>query len=435
MQVSVESTGTLERRMTITVPEEQVATEVEKRLKSMASRVKVDGFRPGKVPLSIVRQQYGNQVRMEVAGEIMQSSFYEAVQQESLKPAGMPSLEPKLIEPGKGLEFDAVFEVMPEVTLADFDGVEIEKPVTEVADSDIDDTIENIRKQRMDYEDVDRACANEDRVNIDFTGEIDGEEFDGGKSEGFPLDLGAGRMIKGFEEGIIGHSAGDEFALDLAFPEDYHANELAGKDVTFTIKINSVQAPKLPEVDDEFAKSMGIEGGVEALRAEIKKNMDREVSNNVETRVKQQVMDSLLELNDIEAPAAMVENESKNLAQQMAQNLQSQGMDPSMMNITGEMYQEQAERRVKLGLLLSEVVIQKEIKAEEADIRSFVEEMASTYEKPQEVIDWYYADKNRLSEAESLVIERKIVDWALSQAKVTDKQMSVSELMGPAQQQ
>lgn len=435
MQVSVESTGALERRMTVTVPEEKVAQEVEKRLKSMASRVRIDGFRPGKVPFSVVRSKYAGQIRSEVIGDMMQTSFYEAVQEQGLKPAGVPTVEPKLIEPGQGLQFDAVFEVMPEVKLASMDKVKLEKPVAEVTDADIDETIENIRAQRKDYGDVDRACEEGDRVYCDFKGLIDGELFDGGEAKDYPLDLGAKRMIAGFEEGIIGAKAGEERSLNLSFPDSYHAESLAGKDVVFEIKVNKVQGPKLPEINEEFVKSLGIDGGVEAMREEIRKNMEREVAQTIENRVKQQVMDSLLEKNSIETPAALIQQESKNLAQQMAANLQQQGVDLSQMNVDEQMYKDQAERRVKLGLLLAEVVSQHDIKASDEDIRAYVEEMAAPYQKPQEVIDYYYADKTRLAEAESMVIERKIVDWVIDQAKVTDKSMSVTELMKTAQAQ
>ena len=433
MQVSVESTGALERRMTVTVPEEKVAQEVDKRLKSMASRVRVDGFRPGKVPFSVVRGKYAGQIRSEVIGDMMQTSFYEAIQEQGLKPAGVPTVEPTLVEPGQGLQFDAVFEVMPEVKLASMDKVKLENPVVEVTDADIDETIENIRKQRKDYGDVDRACEEGDRVYCDFKGLIDGEVFDGGEAKDFPLDLGAKRMIAGFEEGIVGAKAGEERSLNLSFPESYHAETLAGKEVVFEIKVNKVQGPKLPEIDEEFVKAMGIEGGVDAMRKEIRQNMEREVAQSIENRVKQQVMDNLLEKNSVDTPTALIEQESKNLAQQMAANLQQQGVDLSQMNVDDGMYKEQAERRVKLGLLLSEVVSQQDIKASDEDVRAYVEEMAAPYQKPQEVIDYYYADKKRLAEAESMVIERKIVDWVIDQAKITDKKMSVTELMQSAQ--
>jgi trigger factor len=430
MQVSVESTGTLERRMTVTVPEEKIANEVEQRLKSMAPRVRIDGFRPGKVPFSVIRGKYAGQVRSEVIGDVMQTSFYEAVQQENLKPAGNPTIEPKLMEPGKGVQFDAIFEVMPEIKLAPMSNVKIEKPVVEVQASDVDETIENIRKQRTEFGEVDRAAENGDRVHVDFKGFIDGEAFQGGEAKDFPLDLGAGRMIKGFEEGILGAKAGEERTLDLTFPDEYHAKELAGKACKFEIKVIKVLGPQLPEVDDEFAKGMGVEGGVDAMRDEIKKNMEREITQTVENRIKQQVMDKLLEENEVPSPQAMVEQESRNLAQQMLANLQGQGMDPSQLNLSGDMYKDQAERRVKLGLLLSEIVQQQGIQASDEDVRSYVEELASAYQQPQEVVDWYYGDKNRLAEVESLVLERKIVEWVLEQAKVSDKPMTVTELMG-----
>lgn len=432
MQVSVETTNGLERRMTVELPVERVDDEVQNRLKQMSRTARVKGFRPGKVPHKVLAQQYGQQVRDEVVGELIQSTYFEAVGQEKLQPAGMPSIEPTVNEAGKNLQYTATFEVMPEVTLAEVSGVKLEKRVAEVSDEDLEKMLETLLKQRATWEEVDRAAADDDRLNINFKGTIDGEEFSGNSGENVPVTIGSGRMIKGFEEGLVGAKAGDEMTLDLQFPEDYAHKEVAGKPVHFAVKVNSVEESKLPELDEEFAKSFGIgDGSLDSLRQEVRQNMEREMKQALIDGNKQVVMDKLLELNSIEVPSALIENEAEQLKQQMMQQMQiPEGK--SGIELENSMFQNQAERRVSLGLILSELIKSQELKADEDSVRAKVEELASTYEEPQQVIDWYYGDKSRLSQIESLVLEDAVVDWVFGQADVTEKNSSFEEVMGRA---
>lgn len=430
MQVSVETTSGLERRMTVELPVERIDSEVQSRLQRMSRSARVKGFRPGKVPQKVLAQQYGKQIRDEVVGELIQSSYFEAISQQSLQPAGMPSIEPKVNEAGKNLEFIATFEVMPEVTLADVAGVKLERKVAEVSDADLDKMLETLRKQRASWQAVDRAAAEGDRLNIDFKGTIDGEEFTGNAGNGVPVTIGAKRMIAGFEEGLVGAKAGDELTLDLQFPEEYAHKEVAGKPVKFAVKVNSVEESKLPELDEEFAKSFGIgDGSLESLREEVRQNMVREMKQALTEGNKRAVMDKLLELNQIEVPQALVENEAETLKQQMQQQMYApQGK--SGVQLDTSMFMDQAKRRVSLGLILSETIKANGLKADEDTVRAKVEDLASTYEEPQEVIDWYYADKRRLSQVESLVLEEAVVDWVYGKADVAEKTSSFDEVMG-----
>ncbi len=429
MQVSVESTGPLERRMKVAVPEERIASEVQERLKALRKRARIDGFRPGKAPLPVIRRRYGKQVREEVIGEVVQSSLYEALAQENLNPAGTPVIDPETVEQEEGLRYTAVFEVYPDIELAPCSELEIEKPVTEITEQDVDDTIESIRKQRIRWEEKDGAAEDGDQVVIDFEGSVDGEPFEGGKAENFQVILGAGRMIKGFEEGLQGVKAGEKRTIEVTFPDDYHAEALAGKEATFSVEVKRVDAPVLPELNDEFAQHLGVAGGVDALRQEVKANMQRELDQTLRSRIKQQVMDKLLEANTFELPKSLVEQEARGLAAQMQRQMAREGLgqgdkpDPSL-------FTKQAERRVALGLIVAQIIKSNELKAGEEEIRSTIEEMAEPYENPKEVVDWYYADKRRLGDVEALVLENKVVDWVLSQAKVTEKSVPFAELMG-----
>ncbi len=430
MQVSVETTNGLERRMTVELPVERIDDEVQNRLKQMSRSAKVKGFRPGKVPHKVLAQQYGAQIRDEVVGELIQSSYFEAVSKESLQPAGMPSIEPKINEAGKNLEYTATFEVMPEVTLADVSGAKLEKRVAEVSDADLEKMMETLLKQRATWEAVDRAAAEGDRLNIDFKGTIDGEEFSGNSGENVPVTIGAKRMIEGFEEGMVGAKAGDELTLDLSFPEEYPHKEVAGKPVQFAVKVNSVEESKLPVLDEEFAKSFGIgDGSLESLHQEVRQNMEREMKQALTEGNKQAVMDKLVELNPIEVPQALVESEAENLKQQMQQQMHIPD-GKSGVELDNGMFREQAQRRVSLGLILSELIKSKGLKADEDKVRAKVDELAATYEEPQQVIDWYYGDKSRLSQVESLVLEDAVVDWVFEQADVTEKSGSFDEVMG-----
>ncbi len=429
MQVSVEATTGLERRMTVEVPGERVEQEVRKRLENLGRTTRIKGFRPGKVPFKVIQQRYGDQVHREVVGELIQASFYEAVGQEKLRPAGAPSIEPKSLEPGKSIEFTAVFEVFPQVEPASPEGVRIDKPVAEVTDADVEQLIDTLRKQRTEWEPVDRAAAEGDRVTLDFEGTIEGEPFEGNKGQNVPVTLGAGQMIEGFEQGLIGAKAGEQRTLDLNFPEEYPHKTVAGKPVRFEATVSKVEAPKLPELDEAFIKSFGVEAGTEeAFRAEVRQNMERELEQKIASKLKQTVMDKLLEINPIEVPKALVDSEAENLAEQMRRNLRIPAGKQGV-NLDKSMFEEQARRRVVLGLILAEIVQSEGLKPEPEKVRETVEKLAASYEDPKEVVDWYYADKRNLSEVESLVLEERVVEWVMEKADVADSATTFEELM------
>ena len=432
MQVSVEPAEGLKRRMTVAVEEDRIDQVVQGKLKDMSRTVKLKGFRKGKVPLKVIRQHYGAQVRQEVIGDVLQSSFYEAVEQENLRPAGAPDFEPRQMEPGKGLEYVATFEVYPEIELADLSGETVIKPVAEITDADVDEMIENIRRQNMTWEAVERPAEEGDRVTVDFRGTIDGEPFEGGEGEDMEVVIGEGRLIAGFEDGLKGARAGDELTLDLTFPEDYHAKELAGKPVQFAIQVKQVEAPKLPEVDAEFARKLGVEDGdLDKMREEIRASMQQELDSKLQTKLKEEVMEVLLRSHDFPIPEALVEQESQVLARQMQENFARQGLKAEDLKLDPAMFRDQAWRRVKLGLLLAEIVKANDIKADPERVKARVEEIAAPYEHPEEVVKWYYADPRRLGEVESLVYEDQVVDWVLAHAKVEEKSHTFNEIMNP----
>lgn len=433
MQVSVETTGGLERRMTVQIPKDRLEKEVQERLRKLAGKAKIQGFRPGKVPLNVIKQRYGGQVKQEVWGDLVQSSFVEAISQEKLNPAGMPQIQPVESADDTGdVSFTATFEVYPDIELQGLNEIKVERPVLEVSDQDIDDMLETIRKQRKEWKAVDRAAQESDRVIIDFEGFMGGEPFEGGSAKEYPLELGAKRMIPGFEDQLVGIKPDEERTISLKFPDDYHAKELAGKDVEFKIKAHKVEAAELPEIDDAFAESFGItEGGVQAFRDQVKKNMEREAEQKIRSEVKQQVLDGIIEKNQIDVPKVLIDSEIANLMQQQRQALgltetnQPQEIDPKI-------FEDQARRRVSLGLILSELVKQNDVKAEPAKLRQTVEEIASGYERPEEVIKYYYSDKERMAEIENLVMENEVVEWVVQQASVTDKKVTFNELMNPS---
>lgn len=429
MQVSVEATSALERRMTVGVPAERVENEVSKRLQQTARRAKVPGFRPGKVPMNIIRQRYEESARQDALGDLVQASFYEAVTSEKLNPAGSPSIELKGFEKGQGLEFVATFEVFPEISLAGFDGIAVERLQAEVADADIDNMLETLRKQNTSWQDVERAAQLEDQVVIDFVGRIDGEPFPGGAGQSTPLVLGSGRMIPGFEDGIVGAVAGEERTVAVTFPEDYQSEELAGKAAEFTIKVQSVAAPQLPELTDEFFAQFGItEGGVEGFRTEVRQNMERELRQAIKNKVKTQVMDGLLAANAFEVPKALIANEVNRLRVQAVQQFGGK-MKPE--TLPAEIFEGQATRRVQLGLLVAEVVKSADIKPDEERVRAMIEEMASAYQEPAQVIAWYYENPQQMEQVRSVVLEEQVVDTVLQQANITDKQVSYEEAVKP----
>ena len=431
MQVSVENTSALERRMTIAVPAERVENEVNKRLQQTAKRAKIAGFRPGKVPMNVIRQRFEADARQEAFGDLVQASFYEAIVEQKLNPAGAPAVEPKSFEKGKDLEFVAIFEVFPEFTVSGLESINVERLSAEVADADLDNMLEVLRKQNTRFEAVERAAQNDDQVNIDFVGKVDGEVFAGGSAKGTQLVLGSGRMIPGFEDGLVGAKAGEERVVNVTFPEDYQNLDLAGKAAEFTITVNSVSAPVLPELNEEFFAQFGIkESTLEGFRAEVRKNMERELRQAIKTKVKNQVMDGLLAANPIEVPKALLENEVNRLRVQAVQQFGG-NIKPEQLPV--ELFEEQAKRRVVLGLIVAEVVKQFELKPDDAKVREMIEEMASAYQEPEQVIAWYYKNDQQMNEVRSVVLEEQVVDTVLQKATVTDKSVSYEEAVKPAE--
>ncbi|MGI2260879.1 trigger factor [Shewanella sp. GXUN23E] len=430
MQVSVETTQGLERRLTISVPAEQIEKLVAENLKQEAKRARMPGFRPGKVPASVIAKRYGAAIRQDVTGQVMQRNFIEAIIAEKLNPAGAPTFIPGETK-DDAFEFVATFEVYPEVELKGLDAIEVEKPVATVTDADVDSMIETLRKQHAQYDAVEREAAEGDKVKINFVGSVDGEEFEGGKAEGFELQLGSGRMIPGFEEGIKGHKAGEEFDIDVTFPEEYHAENLKGKAAKFAITLTDVLGANLPEVNDEFAKQFGIaEEGVEGLKAEIRKNMERELAQALKANIKEQVIAGLLANNDIDLPKALIDGEVNVLRQQAMQRFGGQAAN--MPELPAELFAEQAERRVKVGLLLGEVIKSNELKADEARVNALIESMASAYEDPSEVVAYYNSNQELMQNMRNVALEEQAVEALLESAKVTDKEVAFEEFMNKA---
>jgi trigger factor len=434
MQSNVEELGTLERRLDVSIPQEKIETEVENRLKRLARTAKIHGFRPGKVPLKIVKQQYGPQVRQEVIGDVLKKNFSEAVREKNLKVAGYPRFEPKdMAENASQVEFSATFEVYPDVVLGALDASRVERPLVSVTQADVDKTIDTLRKQRMQYEPAGRPAAKGDRLNIDFRGTIDGEEFPGSKAENYSLILGEGRFLADFEEPLAGMSAGERKTFEVAFPANYHGKEAAGKTATFEVKLNTVEAGRLPEVDAEFARSLGVEDGdIGRLRAEIQANLEREVVNRIKARTKEQVMQCLLDTTNSQAPKALVEAEVERLMHDARRDLASRGVNPKDMPLPQDLFHERAQRRVSLGLILAELVKTHGLQPKPEQVRAMVEDLAQSYENPAEVVKWHYAAPERLNEAESLALEDNVVQWVLERVKVEDKPMTLDELMGRA---
>ncbi|PJG60093.1 trigger factor [Aeromonas cavernicola] len=429
MQVSVETTQGLERRLTITVPAAAVDTAVRKELNGLAKTRRIDGFRPGKAPVTIIKKMFGAMANARVADDMMQSNFIKAIIEHKLNPAGAPTMDPKEIKEGQDFEFTATFEVYPEFDIAGLETIKVEKPVATVKDDDLANMIETLRKQHATWADVDSAAANDMRVTMDFIGSIDGEEFDGGKAEGFNLVLGAGRMIPGFEDAIIGKKAGDEFTIDVTFPSDYHAENLKGKAAKFASKLNKVEQQVLPEVNDEFVKRFGIDSGsFEELKTEVRKNMERELAQALKNSVKEQVLNGLVEANQIDLPKAAVAQEIDALRQQALQRFGGfQG--GNVPELPAELFQAQAERRVRVGLLLGDVIRSNEIKADDARVSSIIESMATAYEDPQEVIEYYQKNEQMLNGIRNLAIEDQAIDLILSKAQVTEKEVAFDEVI------
>ena len=436
MRVSVETTSGLERRLTVGVPADRVDSAVDKRLQDAARSARLPGFRPGKVPIKVMKQRFGAGVRQEVLGEVISQSFQEAVMSENLRPAGQPSIEARKMDAGHDVEYTATFEVFPAVEVKSLDDLSIEKPVADVTDADIDDIIEVFRKQQGKLVNVDRAAAEGDTVIIDFQGSRDGEPFDGGSGEGTALELGSGRMIPGFEDGLIGASADEQKTLNLTFPEDYQSEDLAGVAVEFEVKVKEVQELELAPVNEALFAQYGLaEGTEEDFRAEVKQNMERELRNAVEAYVKNQVMDAIVAAHtDLELPSALIGQEISAMRQQMFQ--QFGGAAPQDLDLTtilpDEMFSEQAERRVKLGLVVAEMISQFELSAEPAKVREAIEDIASTYQDPEEVINWYYSENEKLAGIESRVLEDAVTEKLLLAAAVAEVECTYQDALTKA---
>ncbi len=430
-QHSSASASSLERRIDMSVPLSEIEKEVEERLKKLARTVRMAGFRPGKVPIKIVAKQYGPQVRSEAVSDAVQKVFDGVVRERNLRVAGFPRIEPKQPGDAAQLEFVAVFEVYPEIKLGDISASEIVRPSLAVGDAEVDHTIEVLRKQRKTYSEAQRAAEDGDRVVVDFTGRIGGEVFQGGQATDFPFVVGAGTMLAEFESQIKGMRAGADKAFDLVFPADYHAKDLAENTARFDVVVKRVEAAQVPQVDAEFAKALGIaDGDLTKMRSEVKANLEREVKKRIGARVKDQVMNALLEANPIEVPKAVVDMEARQLAENARQDLESRGVNTQSTPVDPAWFAEQAQRRVKLGLILAELVRDKGLKAKPEQIRGFIEDLAQSYDDPAEVTRWYHSQPKRLAEAEAVVIEENVVRWVLENARVSDSAIGFDELMG-----
>lgn len=417
--------------MTIEVPAERVESQVQTKLQEAARNFHMKGFRKGKVPLKVIKDRFGRGVRQEVLGEVMSQSYYEALGQQKVKPASQPKIEARSFEEGKNLQFVALFEVYPEVKLADFSAITVDKKSAEINDTDVDNMIETLRKQRQKWVEVNRAANEGDQVTIDFVGKLNGEEFPGGKAENTKLLLGSKRMIEGFETGLIGVKKGEEKNLSLVFPENYHNKELAGKAVEFTVQVRQVEEAVLPELDSEFFASFDIkDGDQEAFRAEVKNNMARELKNAVRNSVKNQVVDGLIKIHTVELPKALVDSEINVLRQQAIQQYgNNRKIDDSML--PAELFREQAQRRVMLGLIMNEVIQQNQLKTDPAMVRSLVEDLAESYEEPQEVVKWYYSNKDQMAQVEAMALEESVIDLVLKSAKINEITCSYEEALKP----
>jgi trigger factor len=432
MQVSVETTQGLERRVNITVPAAAISTEVEKELKKIAKNRRVDGFRPGKAPVAMIKKMFGLSVLQDVASRQMQNHFYQAIIANKLTPAGAPTFAPGQLAEGKDLEFAATFEVYPEVQLNALDKIEVTKPVVEITADDLETMLGTLRKQHATWAKTEAAAASGDRVIIDFVGSIDGEEFEGGKASDFTLELGQGRMIPGFEDGIIGKKAGEEVTVDVTFPAEYHAENLKGKAAKFAVTVKAVEAQQLPEVNDEFAKLFGLaEATVDALKVEVKKNMERELNNSIKARVKDQVIKGLLASHEVEVPQALIDSEIDVLRRQALQRF-GNNLDPKQLpELPAALFTEQAKDRVKVGLLLGEVIKTNSLQVEDARVQSLIETVASAYEDPQEVIQYYNSNKELLQGMRNVALEEQAIDLVLTKAKVTEQKAKFDEIMNP----
>lgn len=429
---SVETVSALERRLNASIPQQDIRGEVAARLKKIGRTAKIAGFRPGKIPAKILEQHYGAQAQQEAVGEALQRSFDAAVQTNSLRVAGYPQFEVKTNDlSADPIEYSATFEVYPDVVMGDLSGEALERVSCELTQADVDSTIMTLRKQRAIFEPTDRAAQSGDQVRIDFTGRLDGEIFQGGEAKDYPFVLGAGRMLPEFEAAVTGMKAGETKSFDMTFPADYHGKDVAGKQVTFTIVLHKVEAPRLPEVDAAFAEAVGIEGGdVSKLESEVRTNLEREVTRRLKLRNKEAAVEALLKVAGFDVPRSLVEWEARNLMQQTAQDMESRGMKMQDVALPPELFIERAERRIKLGLVFADLAQKCDLKAKPEQVRVLVEDYAQSFDDPEDVARWFYANPAQLQEIENLVLEENIVSWTMGQAKTVDKAILFNELMG-----
>lgn len=434
MQVSVETLNGLERKLTVSVPAEEVEEEVSQRLKNLAQKVKMDGFRPGKVPMNVVKQRYADNVRQEVARDMVQSTLHQALKEKELVPAGYPAVEPEQLESGKDFRYTAVFEVFPEINIDELNQEKVEVIQAEVEDSDVDSMIEKLREQHKEWQEVSRPAAEGDKVVLDFKGYVGDEAFEGGQAQDYEVVIGSGSMIPGFEEGLIGAEPGQEFDLKVTFPEDYNHKDLAGKEATFKINLKKVMEGKLPELDDEFAKKFNIEeGGIEALKKDIKENMTRELEQRLSSLNRENAFNQLMEKNPVELPKALIDQEIENLKHEMYHRIfgPEHKENEKIPDFPRSLFEDQAKRRVHLGLLFSEYVKKHELSVDKERVDARIEKFASAYEKPEEVRSWYQGNPDRMAEIEGLVMEELVSDKILEDATVVEKTMNYEEVMNP----
>lgn len=431
MQVSLETTEGLERRMTVSVPAERVDAEVENRLKNLSRTVRLKGFRPGKVPMKVVENRYGPEVRREVVDEVTRKSFYEAINQEKLPVIGMPRFQLRAVEPGRDLEYEAVFDVLGKIDLAPLGSARISRPVAEITEADVDAMIDNLRRQRGEWREVSRPAARDDRLIVDFVGRIDGEEFQGNRGQQVPLQIGAGQFIPGFEDGLIGVGAGETRLVEVDFPSDYHVSAVAGKHAQFEIQVHGIAELVPAEVDEAFIRSFDVEDGTaESLRSELRKTMQDEMDEAIRDQLRKQALDVLHSENSgIEVPRSQVETETDTLAAQARELMRRQGVPEAAIQLEREAFAGQARRRVALGLLVLEVAKREKLVATPERVRQRVEAIAAGYENPEEVLRWYYGDRSRLANIEQAVIEDQVVDWVLTQAQVVDEPSDFATLL------
>ena len=430
MQVSVETTEGLGRRMKIQVPSDRVDTEVQRRLQDLSHRVRLDGFRPGKVPFKVVQKRYGSQVRQEVMGEVIQSTYAEAMQQEKLHPAGAPEIEPIQMDSGKDLEYVAMFEVMPDFELQGVEGMKLERPAPEIKDADVERVLEDLRKQQVSYEEVKRKAKADDRVTIDFVGEVEGKPFEGNEGKDTPVVIGGDQMPPEFESQLKGMKAGEKKDIEYVFPEEFPTPEIAGKTAVFHVEVTKVEGPKMPELDDDFAEQLGIkEGGIEAVRAKIRENVEREAARTVQAKLKEQVMDALVEANPIDVPKALVDSEIEALQNQARQRMEQYGQANADLDLPASLFEDQAVRRVKLGLVINQIISKYEIKADQAAVDQKLDELVGGYEQADQVKQYYRQNQQLMEQVEIGVLEDEVVDFCVEKAKVKDKKVDFETLM------